>query len=163
MGGRLVAMGGCERLHHRPRCAPCDQAAGEPLAAEKQIDISMQLAAPLSVSGDRDLLFQACANLLDNAIKYTPSGGRIWLRLSVSGASALLEVRDTGIGIGPEHLERIFERFYRVDQARSRELGGTGLGLAIVKHVVLSHGGTVQVESQAGVGSTFTIELPLLQ
>jgi len=132
-------------------------------AVSKHLTIELQLPGePAVVSGDRKALGQAVDNLLDNAIKYTPEGGRIWLRLSCSAGSAMIEVRDTGIGIGAEHLERIFERFYRVDRARSRELGGTGLGLAIVKHIVLSHGGSVRVESQPGKGSVFTIELPLL-
>jgi two-component system phosphate regulon sensor histidine kinase PhoR len=133
-------------------------------AASKQLTVELEVPGePVSVSGDRKALGQAADNLLDNAIKYTPAGGRIWLRLSCTAVSAMLEVRDTGIGIGAEHLDRIFERFYRVDRARSRELGGTGLGLAIVKHIALSHGGAVRVESQPGKGSSFTIELPLLK
>jgi two-component system, OmpR family, phosphate regulon sensor histidine kinase PhoR len=132
-------------------------------AASRQIGVDLLLPGELVVvSGDRKALGQAVDNLLDNAIKYTPDGGRIWLKLSSTAALALIEVRDTGVGIGAEHLERIFERFYRVDRARSRELGGTGLGLAIVKHIVLSHGGTVRVQSAVGQGSVFSVELPLL-
>ena len=117
--------------------------------------------APLPVTGDPTALRQVIDNLLDNAIKYTPSGGRVTARLRRDGATAGLEVADTGIGIEPRHQDRIFERFYRVDTARSREMGGTGLGLAIVKHIALAHGGRVAVESAPGVGSTFRVALPL--
>ena len=113
------------------------------------------------ISGDREALRQMAANLLDNALKYTPCGGRIAVRLRVEQEQAVLEVADTGIGIEPQHLDRIFERFYRVDKGRSRELGGTGLGLSIVKHVVLAHGGEVTVTSTPGSGSTFVVRLPL--
>ncbi|MBN2171777.1 MAG: PAS domain-containing protein [Candidatus Krumholzibacteriota bacterium] len=117
--------------------------------------------SPLAVLGERLALERAVGNLLDNAIKYTPRGGRISLRLERAGREAVVEVADTGIGIEPRHHKRIFERFYRVDKARSRALGGTGLGLAIVKHVVLSHGGRVELDSQPGRGSRFRLYLPL--
>jgi two-component system phosphate regulon sensor histidine kinase PhoR len=113
------------------------------------------------VIGDRETLRQVIDNLLDNAIKHTPSGGQVTVSLSGDRNRATLEVTDTGIGIDPVHQERIFERFYRVDTARSREMGGTGLGLAIVKHVVLAHSGTVTVDSTPGHGSTFRVTLPL--
>jgi len=116
---------------------------------------------PVVVSGDREALRQVVDNLLDNAIKYTPPGGRVSLRLGADAGAGVLEVEDTGSGIEPQHLERIFERFYRVDKARSRELGGTGLGLSIVKHFVQAHGGRVFVESVPGKGSTFRVVLPL--
>lgn len=116
---------------------------------------------PVPVLGDEEALGRAVDNLLDNAVKYTESGGRIRLRLAPRGDSAVVTITDTGIGIEERHLDRIFERFYRVDKARSRALGGTGLGLAIVKHLVEAHGGGVQVESEAGAGSTFRILLPL--
>ena len=129
-------------------------------------------------------MVQALFNILDNAVKYTPPGGRVRLMAKVVQRSAFsvqrkgeiderrttndeladfleISVEDTGIGIPKEHLSRIFERFYRVDKARSRELGGTGLGLSIVKHIVEAHGGTIQVQSIFGQGSTFTIVLPL--
>jgi two-component system phosphate regulon sensor histidine kinase PhoR len=118
---------------------------------------------PLPVLGDRLALEQAISNLLDNALKYTPEGGNIWLRVRREAGYAIAEVEDTGIGIEPKDRERIFERFYRVDKARSREVGGTGLGLSIVKHVMLSHGGSVQVESEPGRGSVFRIHLPVAQ
>ena len=113
------------------------------------------------VRGDPESLRLVASNLLDNALKYTPAAGKIWIRLRVEGDSARLEVEDSGIGIDPDDLQRIFERFYRVDKARSRELGGTGLGLSIVKHVCLAHGGLVDVASSPGTGSTFTVRLPL--
>lgn len=113
------------------------------------------------VDGDEEFLRQAIDNLVDNAIKYTPEGGTVRAVLRVQADHALIEVIDTGIGITGADQERIFERFYRVDKARSRHLGGTGLGLAIVKHVALSHGGAVAVRSAPGEGSTFTLTLPL--
>ncbi|MCZ6795675.1 MAG: ATP-binding protein [Planctomycetota bacterium] len=114
----------------------------------------------VEVLGDTEALHEVVANLLDNAIKYTPEGGRVEIRLETRRGRAVLEVEDTGIGIGSRHQERVFERFYRVDKARSRELGGTGLGLSIVKHIVLSLEGQVSVESIPGQGSTFRVDLP---
>jgi two-component system phosphate regulon sensor histidine kinase PhoR len=98
--------------------------------------------------------------LVDNAIKYTPSGGRVTVQATQSEKFVVLEVVDTGVGIPQQHLERIFERFYRVDKARSSELGSTGLGLSIVKHLAQAFGGNVDVASQPGRGSTFRVELP---
>jgi two-component system phosphate regulon sensor histidine kinase PhoR len=118
------------------------------------------------VSGDAVALEQVVFNLLDNALIYTPSGGRVCIRVqrqqlsSGAGAGVLLQVRDTGIGIPAGDLPRIFERFYRVDKARSRAQGGTGLGLAIVKHIVENHGGHVDVQSVEGQGATFSVVLP---
>jgi two-component system phosphate regulon sensor histidine kinase PhoR len=116
---------------------------------------------PVRVLGDEQALRQAMDNLLDNAIKYTPEGGRVLVRLRTTPTDACMEVEDTGIGISPGDRDRIFERFYRVDKARSRDLGGTGLGLSIVKHIATVHGGDVSVESTPGKGSTFRIRLPL--
>lgn len=131
-------------------------------AEDQGVQLLRELPAePVAVAGDREALRQAVGNLLDNAIKYTPSGGSVRLRLSTAGGKARIEVQDTGIGIEPVHLQRIFERFYRVDKARSRELGGTGLGLAIVKHIALGHHGSVALESTPGKGSTFSVEIPL--
>ncbi len=112
------------------------------------------------VRGDVHSLQEMLQNLLDNAVRYTPEGGRISVRAVVAEGEAVLSVNDTGIGIPKEHQERIFERFYRVDAARSRELGGTGLGLAITKHLAEAHGGRVEVESEVGRGSTFSLFLP---
>lgn len=131
-------------------------AQGVELVAELQEDAVM-------VKGDHDSLVTAVSNLIDNALNYTPAGGGITVSVVAESSKGIVEVCDTGCGIAPEHLGRIFERFYRVDDARSRKLGGTGLGLAIVKHTALNHGGNVQVESTVGRGSTFSIELPLIQ
>jgi two-component system phosphate regulon sensor histidine kinase PhoR len=111
--------------------------------------------------GDSQKIHQMLVNLLQNAVNYTPEGGKIFVEAKKDGAGIQIEVADTGIGIPPEDLPRIFERFYRVDKGRSRELGGTGLGLAIVKHIVEAHGGRVSVESRLGQGSRFKIFLPL--
>jgi len=116
---------------------------------------------PVIVQGDPEGLRQVVDNLLDNALKYTPAGGRIWLCARAEDNSAIIEVQDTGIGIEEQHQSRIFERFYRVDKARSRELGGTGLGLAIVKHIVLGMKGAVSVKSTPGKGSLFRVQVPL--
>lgn len=136
-----------------------------PIAAKKNIVLSFVPGpAELEVFCDSEAVHQILSNLLDNAIKYTPEGGCIDLGARpLEGDSEFVEihVRDTGIGIPAEDLPRLFERFYRVDKARSRELGGTGLGLAIVKHLVKAQGGAVRVESQPGKGSTFAFTLPV--
>ena len=113
------------------------------------------------VRGDRDLLVRALINLLENAIQYTKPGGRVDVATAASESRVEVTVTDTGIGIPRNELERVFERFYRVDKARSRALGGTGLGLAIVKHVAERHGGSIRVVSEEGKGSAFTLSLPL--
>jgi len=115
----------------------------------------------IQVRADEEALRQILSNLVDNAVKYTPPGGRVIVRSRRDGASAVIEVVDTGPGIAAEHHERLFERFYRVDRARSRELGGTGLGLSIVKHLCQTMGGSVSVASAPGKGSTFAVRLPL--
>ena len=115
----------------------------------------------ISVKGDSEALHQMITNLVSNAITYTPRQGRIDVRLRVEDDSAVVEVEDTGPGIERSHLDRIFERFYRVDKARSRELGGTGLGLSIVKHIALAHKGSVTVQSEVGQGTCFRVRLPL--
>jgi len=115
----------------------------------------------LEVFGDRQNLSQLVDNLIDNAIKYTPEQGRIEVRLSRWGDELLLEVEDSGIGISPQFQERVFERFYRVDKARSQSLGGTGLGLSIVRNIAERHGGSVAVKSQLGRGSVFSFRMPL--
>ena len=115
----------------------------------------------LEVMGDRQNLSQLVDNLIDNAIKYTPDPGTISVKLWQEDDTVKLEVTDTGIGISPQYQQRVFERFYRVDKARSQSLGGTGLGLSIVKNITEKHGGTVNVVSQVGNGSRFTLTLPL--
>jgi heavy metal sensor kinase len=127
----------------------------------KDLTITLESNQPALVMGDEMRLLQAINNLVENAIHYTPDGGQITLRLETRPGTAFISVRDTGIGIAPEHLPHLFERFYRVDKARSRMLGGTGLGLAIVKYLSEAHGGQVRVESETGKGSLFEIRLPL--
>jgi len=132
-----------------------------PTAEDRGIELKIQVpAAAAPHLGDREALGQLVGNLLDNALKYTPAGGEVWIRLRRQGGETTIEVQDTGIGIEPQDQERIFERFYRVDKARSRELGGTGLGLSIVKHIARAQGGYVTVDSVPGAGSTFRVFLP---
>jgi len=114
------------------------------------------------VNGIEDHLFRAVLNLLDNAVNYNNPGGKVSISCKRENGLVKILIADSGVGIGHSHLPRIFERFYRTDVARSRELGGTGLGLAIVKHVVSLHHGTVDVASEEGKGSTFTVTLPLI-
>ena len=114
----------------------------------------------LTVRADREALRQLAGNLVDNAIKYTPEGGSVTVQVSLAQERILLEVIDTGIGLSPEDQARVFERFYRVDRARSRDVGGTGLGLAIVKNTARHLRGEVGVRSQLGRGSTFWVSLP---
>ena len=123
-------------------------------------EIALEFDGPPQVRVAAAELQSAVRNLLTNAIRYTPEGGRIRVRWSLDHGEGRIEVRDTGIGIAPEHLPRLTERFYRVDRARSRDTGGTGLGLAIVKHVLQRHQAQLQIRSTPGVGSTFTIRLP---
>jgi two-component system phosphate regulon sensor histidine kinase PhoR len=131
-------------------------------AEKKKISISRnEIPSSLVVVADQDYLEQVLVNLLDNAIKYTHEGGKITMTASEKGQKEIqISVEDDGIGIPREDLPRIFERFYRVDKGRSKELGGTGLGLSIVKHIVQAHGGKVWAESQIGKGSTFYFTLP---
>lgn len=129
-----------------------------PLADRKGISLTVELpaVADLLVYGDRDRLKQVMVNLVENAVKYTEEDGTVSVGVGVEKDAVSIAVADTGIGIPAEHHARIFERFYRVDKDRSREVGGTGLGLAIVKHIVEAHGGTIVVQSEPGKGSTFT-------
>ncbi|MEW6235871.1 MAG: ATP-binding protein [Candidatus Omnitrophota bacterium] len=129
-------------------------------ASEKNIAFNMVCSPEIQAKINPPLLEQALVNLIDNAIKYSEEGGRIKIEALSAKEEILLNVQDWGSGIPQEHLRRIFERFYRVDKARSRKLGGTGLGLAIVKHIALAHRGSVSVESSPGKGSVFTICLP---
>ncbi len=131
-------------------------------AAEyRHIVFTVSGSADRPVRGDRRQLTSALYNLLDNAVKYSPFESTVEIRSLVDGDAVQLSVSDHGIGIPARDRSRVFERFYRVDKARSRETGGTGLGLAIVRHVVQNHGGEVMVESKEGVGSTFTLLLPV--
>ena len=130
-------------------------------AAARQITILPSCAAGLFVAARAPLLEQAIVNLLDNAISYSNPAGTVWLTARRGDGDVCIDVRDEGIGIAPEHVSRIFERFYRTDRARDRASGGTGLGLAIVKHIVQIHDGYVDVNSKVGHGSTFSLRLPL--
>jgi two-component system, OmpR family, sensor histidine kinase SenX3 len=133
-------------------------------ASARGISLEVTGAQDLTILGDEDLLVTALRNLLENAVSYSPDKTRVVITTrAASSWTAEISVSDQGIGIPERDRERIFERFYRVDPARSRATGGTGLGLAIVKHVTASHGGNVTVWSQEGVGSTFTLRLPLRQ
>ena len=130
------------------------------VAADRGVSIQLDCPADIRAAINPELLERAVVNLLDNAGKYSEPGKVITLSCSATETSVLIQVRDEGCGIARENLPRLFERFYRVDRARSRALGGTGLGLAIVKHIILAHQGTVAVESEVGRGSVFTITLP---
>jgi len=133
----------------------------EPLAKERGIELQLQKLEPATVSGDTARLIQVLMGLVDNALTYTNSGGTVTLGVELHGAVACLTVRDTGIGIAEGDIPYIFERFYRADPARSRAAGGSGLGLSIAHWVVEAHGGSIEVQSRVGQGSTFTVTLPL--
>lgn len=128
-------------------------------AKEKGLNLKIDIEPDMVVYGDAFLLEQMLLNLLDNAVKYTEQG-KIMLKASKNAEKVIIQISDTGVGIPQKHLPRIFERFYRVDRGRSRELGGTGLGLSIVKHILQLHNGEIQVESRIGIGTTCNIELP---
>ncbi len=131
-----------------------------PKSEELQVDVDPELCEAV-VAGNHRLLEQAMVNLLDNAVKYSPSGSTVKISMTIVDDRVQVAVTDQGIGISPEHLARVFERFYRVDKSRDRKTGGTGLGLSIVKHIAMLHGGTVTVESERDKGSTFTMSIPL--
>ncbi len=160
----LLAEVESSQLEQQPMVALKEILKGElerarPLAGNRTLVIGRQ--EDLVVRGDTQKLKQLWGNLVDNAIRYTPEEGTITLSLFRDGDWARLDVADTGIGIAPGHLPHIFERFYRVDRARSRDRGGTGLGLAIVKGIAEQYGGKVTVASEPGKGSTFTVWLKL--
>ena len=131
-----------------------------PKAEKKKIDIVLQCSKDIEINANAPLLEQAVINLIDNAIKFSPENKRIYIEVHSSFKEWGISVRDEGTGIDAEYLPFLFQRFYRVDKARSRNLGGTGLGLSIVKHIAKAHHGHVNVESQIGKGSTFWIYLP---
>jgi heavy metal sensor kinase len=131
------------------------------LAEDKDIALRCDAERLVRVEGDPARLKQVIVNLVDNAIKYTPAGGLVGVKVSATNGRAVLEVNDNGVGIPAEAAPHIFERFYRVDKARSRQMGGSGLGLSIVKAIVTAHGGQVKVESVEGGGSRFFVELPI--
>lgn len=130
------------------------------LARAQRVELVVEAPSERAVEADADAIHQVLSNLIDNALKYAAAGGKIVLGARDAGNGVEFYVRDFGPGIASEHLPRLFERFYRVDKARSRESGGTGLGLAIAKHIVRAHGGTIRAESALGHGSTFLFTLP---
>jgi two-component system phosphate regulon sensor histidine kinase PhoR len=129
-------------------------------AEAKRITIDLRCDESLRAEVNAPLLEQAVVNLVDNAVKYSEPGSRVDVEAADGDGQTLIRVRDRGSGIEAAHLPRLFERFYRVDKARSRSGGGTGLGLAIVKHIAGAHGGTIEVESEPGRGTVFTLALP---
>jgi signal transduction histidine kinase len=131
------------------------------LAEVKHIDLVRETSQRVEIEGDRTRLKQVIVNLLDNAIKYTPENGRVALAVRSSNSSALLEVSDSGPGVSDVALPHLFERFYRADEVRSREIGGAGLGLSIVQSICTAHGGSVSAQNTPPVGCRFTVELPL--
>jgi len=136
--------------------------AAEVLAIRKGVQLKLEnSSASIALNGDEELIKRMILNLLDNAVKYTPEGGQISLALARRNGDAEIVVRDTGIGIDEADQQRVFDRFYRVDKARSRALGGAGLGLSIVRWIVDVHGGEISVASAPGQGSTFVVKLPL--
>jgi two-component system phosphate regulon sensor histidine kinase PhoR len=132
----------------------------EDLARAQGVVVHIEKVAPGLVNADGEAIHQVLSNLIDNALKYAASGGEILLGARPVNQAIEFYVRDLGPGIPSEHLRRLFERFYRVDKARSRESGGTGLGLAIAKHIVLAHGGSIRAESELNHGSSFLFTLP---
>jgi two-component system phosphate regulon sensor histidine kinase PhoR len=134
----------------------------EKMAADSQLKLELDLCRDnLMIRADLEAVRTTFSNLIVNAIHYTPAGGSVTIETRLDNLYAVVRITDTGIGIAPDHQDRIFERFYRVDRARSRDKGGTGLGLAIVKHLTQQFGGRTQVQSQIGKGSTFTVSFPL--
>lgn len=130
-------------------------------AKTKNIELVCEADESISIQANADYVKQIILNLVDNAIKYTPENGAVNVKIFTEKENAVIKVSDTGMGIPKEDQSRIFERFYRVDKARSREIGGTGLGLAITKHIVMNLGGTISVESELEKGSTFTVKIPI--
>jgi signal transduction histidine kinase len=130
-------------------------------AEEAGVAIGLHTDGVPSVPGSGRDLALLVRNLIDNAVRYTPRGGRVDVSVAAEDGKVILRVADTGMGIPQRDLPRVFERFYRVDRARSRETGGTGLGLAIVRHVAENHGGEVTVQSELSAGSTFVVRLPV--
>jgi signal transduction histidine kinase len=139
-----------------------EEFAGSAIAAGVELSGEMRVEEPIWVRGDEDQLYRLIANLISNAIHYTPTGGNVRVILEGYKQQAIIQVQDTGIGIAPVEQARIFDRFYRVDAARSRQQGGAGLGLAIAQAIAVKHQGVLSVESELGQGSWFTIQLPIV-
>jgi signal transduction histidine kinase len=135
--------------------------AARPLADEKDITLSLAVGPVPLLAGDCARVAQLVDNLVSNALKFTPEGGRVDVRARAHNGSAVIEVRDSGIGIPADEQERLFERFFRSSNAAERQIPGTGLGLAISKAIVEAHGGEIAVKSEVGVGTTFRVSLPI--
>ncbi len=133
----------------------------EPLANDKKINFQLELKADINILGDPAQLSRLFSNLLENALQYTPEGGTVNLHLHKHNRVAVIKIRDTGIGIAPEQIPKVFDRFWRADKARSRREGGTGLGLAIAQAIAQRHGGKITVNSQVNVGSCFQVKIPI--
>lgn len=131
------------------------------VAEQKQITIQREIVPCLALNMDEGRIIQLALNLIENAVKYTPEGGAVTVIVVQTGDTVSLSVADTGPGIPPEYLPRVFDRFYRTDRSRSRDQGGVGLGLAIAQHIAQLHGGEINVWSQVGVGTRFTVTLPV--
>jgi two-component system phosphate regulon sensor histidine kinase PhoR len=151
-----------EMLELAPLTGPLREAVDlcSPAAAARGISIELECAPHVEARINPNLIQQGVVNLIDNALKYSEGGTSVSVEALETNDEILIFVRDQGCGIASDHLPRLFERFYRVDRARSRELGGTGLGLSIVRHIVQCHHGRVTVESTPGIGSSFCIHLP---
>jgi heavy metal sensor kinase len=157
-----------EDAHAAPPAAPVDLAGlvdgvvetVRPLAEARGLRLGWRRGPPLVVAGDAGRLRQVFFNVLDNALKYTPAGGEVAVEAGRRGHEAVVAVRDSGVGIPPEHLPHVFDRFYRVDRARSRAEGGAGLGLSIARGIVAAHGGRIELASAPGLGTTCTVTLP---
>jgi heavy metal sensor kinase len=148
-----------EEFYLNDLLAECCRSA-QSLAAARRVAIECHTPDDVAFRGDEELVRRMVMNLIDNAIRYTPEGGRVTVALESRGGDVAIRVSDTGAGIAPEAVPHVFERFYRGDKARSRQDGGFGLGLAIVKWVAESHGGAVELATVPGTGSTFTVTLP---
>ncbi len=165
----LLTLVGMDTGETKLNLAPVDLAtlAGDnvkrlqPLAHGRGVELDLEIVDELTINGDKLKLEQVLYNLIDNAIKYTPRGGGVQVKVQKRGAYALMSVTDNGIGIPKSEQEHIFDRFYRVDKARSRATGGTGLGLSIARQMILAHGGNITVSSEEDKGSTFNVSLPL--
>ena len=165
----MLVLSQIENAKEDPSARPCSVAQAarncverlRPVAEKNGIRVKVQVDESMIVSCSPTRLEQLFGNLIENAIKYNVPNGRVDIIGVKQRQTAVIRVRDTGIGIAPEHFGRLFERFYRVDASRSRQIGGTGLGLSIVKHLAVLYGGEVSVESQVGKGSTFTVRLPM--